>query len=154
MGNICRSPVAEAIARAEFSRAGIIADIASAGTERFHVGDPADPRSVASARRHGYDLGRHRAQLATPVLLRGFDTVLAMDHGNLDELARTCPGNPAQLFLPFAGISSPREVPDPYHGGADDFERVVELVRAGVERMIERLAMAHNAGMQATGSSA
>jgi protein-tyrosine phosphatase len=151
MGNICRSPVAEAIARAEFARAGVDVRVASAGTERYHVGEGADPRAIASAREHGYDLRTHRAQLATPQVLSRFDTVLVMDRTNLRDLARLCPGNGAQLFLPYAGLERPVEVPDPYYGGASDFERVIELVRTGVRGLI---AMAHNGGSRQTDSVA
>ncbi|HZP65183.1 MAG TPA: low molecular weight protein-tyrosine-phosphatase [Rudaea sp.] len=149
MGNICRSPVVEAVARAEFARAGFSIDVASAGTEDYHVGEPADPRAIASAKAHGYDVSRHRARQIVAADFARFDAVLAMDRVNLSALARCCPPEHerrAALFLPFAGLETPDEVPDPYYGKARDFERVIELARAGVERLIRSGALAHNGG--------
>ena len=153
MGNICRSPVVEAVARAQFARAGMSIRIESAGLENYHVGQPADRRAIASAGAHGYDLSAHRARRIDATMLGAFEHVLVMDRHNLRELRDI--GMPqlqhVQLFLPFAGVDGASEVPDPYYGGASDFERVIELAEAGVRGLISRAAMAHNAGMQ-TGS--
>jgi protein-tyrosine phosphatase len=150
MGNICRSPVVEAIARAEFARAGLDVEVASAGTESYHIGHCADARSIASARAHGYDVAPHRARQVGAAMLARYDAVLAMDRVNLRDLAQHCPPglmSRAGLFLPFAGIDAPQEVPDPYYGDASDFERVIELAKAGVRGLITRGTLAHNAGM-------
>jgi protein-tyrosine phosphatase len=141
MGNICRSPVVEAVARAEFARAGFEATVASAGTHGYHIGDGADPRSIASARAAGYDVSKHRAAQVDAATLGGYDAVLVMDRVNLRDIARYCTGaRPAQpqLFLPYAGIDDGEEVPDPYYGTGRDFERVIELARAGVQGLIRR----------------
>jgi len=144
-GNICRSPVAEYVVRAELARAGMDVAVASAGTGPWHIGKPADARAQASAAGHGYDLSTHRARQVRREDFAVYDLVLAMDQHNLDELLARCPpqytGRLA-LFLPFAGVDAPREVPDPYYGGPADFERVVELAIAGAQALRERLAVA------------
>jgi protein-tyrosine phosphatase len=150
MGNICRSPVVEAVARAEFARAGLKVVVASAGIESYHIGHAADRRAIDSAHAHGYDVSTHRAQQVDAAMLDAFDAVLAMDNLNMRELgaiARSEQASRLALFLPFAGVDAPREVPDPYYGGARDFERVIELAKAGVDGLIRRCALAHNAGV-------
>jgi protein-tyrosine phosphatase len=142
MGNICRSPVVEAVARKQFAAAGLKVDIASAGTENYHVGDRADARAIASARAAGYDLGTHRARQLSAADFSRFDWLLAMDHVNLRAARRTCPAEGAgklDLFLRFAGHREVDEVPDPYYGGAEDFQRVIELAEAGSRGLIARL---------------
>lgn len=152
MGNICRSPTLEAVARAEFTRAGMPVRVASAATHDYHTGGRADSRSVSCARAHGYDLDAHRAQQATPMLLQRFDAVLVMDRVNLRDLSRLVPQAKPQLFLPYCGIDAPDEVPDPYYASARDFEYVVELAQRGLRALIERAAMAHNNPLQKIGS--
>ena len=135
LGNICRSPTVEAVARAEFARAGIAAEVASAGTADYHVGLPADRRSIACAEAHGYALAAHRARQLSPDDFRRFDLLLAMDRANLRDMQRlrTAGGAMPMLFLGDA------EVPDPYYGSEADFRHVVELARSGVSAMIGRL---------------
>jgi protein-tyrosine phosphatase len=142
MGNICRSPVVEAVARKQFAAAGLKIDIASAGTENYHIGDRADPRAVASARAAGYDLVSHRARQLDTADFSRFDWLLAMDHVNLRAARRACPEDGAgklDLFLRFAGFPEIEEVPDPYYGGVGDFQRVIELAEAGAQGLIARL---------------
>jgi protein-tyrosine phosphatase len=148
MGNICRSPVAAEVARVEFARAGVRIDIASAATEGYHIGCAADARAIASAKANGYDIGGHRARQIADADFAAFDAVLAMDRTNMRTLAARCPREYAPrlaLYLPFAGLDAPAEVPDPYYGDADDFHRVVELARRGARGLLARCAMAHNA---------
>lgn len=150
MGNICRSPVVEGIARAQFARAGLDIEVASAGIESYHVGRAADRRAIASALAHGYDIAPHRARQVDAKMMARFDCVLAMDQLNMRELAALHAGGDARgpsLFLPFAGIETTLEVPDPYYGGSADFERVIELAEAGVRGLIRRCALEHNGGM-------
>jgi protein-tyrosine phosphatase len=156
MGNICRSPVVEAVARAEFARAGLHIRVASAGTENYHIGSVADKRSIASARVHGYDVTPHRARQVNAAMFAEYDAVLVMDRVNLRDLGRHCPPqflSKTGLFLAFAGIEMPHEVPDPYYGDASDFERVIELAQAGVHGLIRRAGLAHNAAMPVNLSS-
>ncbi|MEO8803671.1 MAG: low molecular weight protein-tyrosine-phosphatase [Rudaea sp.] len=143
LGNICRSPLVEAVARAEFLRAGVDAKFASAGTGDYHIGHAADPRTIASAAAHGYDVSAHRARQLTGADFETYDAVLAMDQANLRNIKGVCPTqfvSRVGLFLPYAGIAAPAEVPDPYFGGSDGFERVIELARSGVRGLIARCA--------------
>lgn len=134
LGNICRSPTIEAVARAEFARAGLDVEVASAGTADYHIGRGADPRSIAFGKRHGYDLSAHRARQVRREDFEAFDHVLAMDCDNLSALRALAPaGREPALFLGDA------EVPDPYYGGDDGFEEVVALAREGVAAWITRL---------------
>jgi protein-tyrosine phosphatase len=133
--------VVATIARHEFDAAGLDVLIDSAGTAAYHVGGPADYRSIASAAAVGYDARAHRArQIATPDFER-FDAILAMDQANLRALKLVCPPKLAHkidLFLRFAGVDGEEEVPDPYYGGESDFRRVVELARLGVKNLVLR----------------
>lgn len=134
LGNICRSPTVEAVARTEFARAGLGIDVASAGTAGYHAGHGADPRSIRFAAAHGYDLSRHRARPLRREDFAAFDHVLAMDRTNLRDLrAIAPPGATPALFLGDA------ELPDPYYGGDEDFEQVIALARSGVAAWIARL---------------
>lgn len=142
MGNICRSPVVEAVARARFAAAGLRVDVASAGTEDYHVGQRADARAIASARSAGYDLSRHRARQLQADDFASWDWLLAMDRVNLRAARRDCPApfsDRMALFLERAGMDGATEVPDPYYGGPADFRRVIELAEAGADGLIARL---------------
>lgn len=142
MGNICRSPVVEAVARARFAAAGLRVEVASAGTEDYHVGQRADTRAIASARSAGYDLSKHRARQLAVDDFASWDWLLAMDRVNLRAAQRDCPAGFADkmdLFLERAGLDGVAEVPDPYYGGPADFLRVIELAEAGADGLIARL---------------
>lgn len=143
LGNICRSPVAEYVVRSEFASAGLDILVASAGTGSWHIGKPADARTLASAAAHGYDLTAHRARQVQREDFARHDLVLAMDRENLQTLLARCPREHAgrvALFLPFAGVAAPAEVPDPYYGGAADFDHVIALARAGARGLARKLA--------------
>ena len=135
LGDICRSPSVEAVARVEFARAGLAVEVDSAGTAAYHVGAPPDPRSIKIGAAHGYDLSPLRARKILAEDFHRFDRVLAMDRDNLRDLRALRPhdGVEPALFLADA------EVPDPYYGDARDFERVVTLARAGVAALVEEL---------------
>jgi protein-tyrosine phosphatase len=140
-GNICRSPVAEFVVRSEFAQTGLDIAVASAGTGPWHVGKPADARTLESAAAHGYDLSAHRARRVQAGDFASHDLLLAMDRQNLEVLQALCPREYAArvaLFLPFAGVAT-AEVPDPYYGGPEDFERVIELARAGADALARKL---------------
>ena len=142
MGNICRSPTVETVARVEFARAGLDIEVASAGTENYHIGHPADRRSIAMAESHGYPLHEHRARQLSVEDFSRFDQLLVMDHANLRAVLDQAPAaarNRVQLFLPFVGISEPVELPDPYYGTATDFQRAFELARDGIMSYIKRV---------------
>jgi protein-tyrosine phosphatase len=139
MGNICRSPTVEAVARVEFARAGFDAVVASAGTEGYHVGEPADRRSIAAAEVHGYPLAAHRARQICGEDFTRFDHLLAMDRVNLRALQRFRPASGGVEPLLFLGED---EVPDPYYGTRADFEQVIALARSGVAALLARLRAA------------
>jgi protein-tyrosine phosphatase len=143
MGNICRSPMVETVARVEFARAGIAAEIASAGTERYHIGERADPRAIEIAEASGYPLAQHRARQVGADDFERYDFILAMDRVNLAALARHRPRTAAReaaLFLAQAGFSGTDEVADPYYGTRRDFEHVLDLARRGSALLIDRIA--------------
>jgi protein-tyrosine phosphatase len=132
----------ETVARIELARAGIAADVASAGTESYHIGESADPRAIEMAQAHGYPLAQHRARQVRAADFDEFDFVLAMDRINLQALQRHRPradAREAELFLSHVGFEGLEEVPDPYYGGRRDFERVLDLARRGSALLIERL---------------
>ena len=135
-GNICRSPTAEGVFRALVATEGLAGHVAtdSAGTHAYHVGEPPDGRSTAAALRRGIDLSDLRARKVRVSDYAEFDLVLAMDRGHADILRRQCPADLAdrvKLFLDFAPDLGIKDVPDPYYGGGDGFERVLDMIEAG-----------------------
>jgi len=151
LGNICRSPTAEGVLRGiaarEFPALPLYVD--SAGTANYHVGEPPDRRTIAAARRRGYDLAALRARQVAPADLSTFDYVLAMDRANLAELQQLAlPGARAHvgLFLEFTVGLESDEVPDPYYGGTEDFERVLDLCEAGARALLQRMAAGGRSG--------
>ena len=141
MGNICRSPTVATVARVELARAGLDIEVDSAGTESYHLGNPADARSIALAEAHGYPMSTHRARQVCTADFTRFDHLLVMDNTNLRALLATAPAHARDrvaLFLPFVGISEPAELPDPYYGGASDFERALDLARNGIMALIRQ----------------
>jgi protein-tyrosine phosphatase len=144
LGNICRSPTAEGVLRAIAAREypGLMLDVDSAGTADYHVGEPPDRRTVAAARRRGYDLAGLRARQVQSEDFHRFDFVLAMDRANLAALEQLRPeGASARvaLFLEL-GRGLVEEVPDPYYGGVQDFERVLDLCESGARGFLDSLA--------------
>jgi protein-tyrosine phosphatase len=144
MGNICRSPTAEGVFRAQVARAGLSERILtdSAGTHGYHIGAPPDPRSVKAAAARGVDISDLRARMVRAEDVARFDYVLAMDRQNHDALATLCkaPANDClRMFLDFAPEQRRREVPDPYYGGADGFEHVLDLCEAAARGLLAHL---------------
>ena len=142
MGNICRSPTAEAVFRARAEQAGLADDIFidSAGTHDYHIGDAPDARTQRAAARRGYDMSALRGRQVESADFLRFDYVLAMDHANLAILQRMRPHDaPGHLglFLEFAARHHEREVPDPYYGGAEGFERVLDMVEDAAEGLLQ-----------------
>lgn len=152
MGNICRSPTAEGVFRhlvAAQGRSGQII-IDSAGTHDYHVGAAPDVRAQAAAARRGYDLSDLRARQVTRGDFTTFDHVLAMDAANHRLLQQLCPAecrDRLRLVLDFATGTALREVPDPYYGGAQGFEAVLDLVENaahGLLRHIKKISIKNN----------
>ncbi len=141
LGNICRSPMVEAVARQRFAHAGLAIDVASCGTGAWHVGEPADPRAEEAGRAAGYDLSAHCARQLQPDDFARYALLLCMDADNLAEVRRRqSPGAAAvELFLQYAGVTPGGEVPDPYRGGEAGFRHVLDLAERGVDGLIQRL---------------
>lgn len=143
-GNICRSPTAEGVFRKLVADAGLTDFITtdSAGTHGYHVGEPPDRRMQAAAHRRGYDLSRLRARCVAREDFRRFDLVLAMDrehHEILTVLAPPSAGHKVRLMMEFGRRSAHDEVPDPYYGGPEGFELVLDLVEDAAEGLLETL---------------
>jgi len=144
LGNICRSPTAEVVFRAVASREApdIALEIDSAGTAGYHVGELPDRRTREAAARRGYDLSALRARIVEPGDFDHFDLILAMDRENLRALERRAPPQARErmrLFLEFAPEAGITEVPDPYYGGPNGFEDVLDLIEAASRGLIEHL---------------
>lgn len=145
LGNICRSPTAEAVFRAQAQKAGwgTMFSADSAGVAGYHVGKAPDARTVRAAAQRGYRLDDLRARQVEAADFARFDLVLAMDRPVLDELQRLQreSGGAARtaLFLDFLPGREGGEVPDPYYGGADGFETVLDLVEEGSTALLREL---------------
>lgn len=143
-GNICRSPLAEALARHHLDRAGIGQRfvVESFGTHDYHVGAGADLRTVATAARRGIDLSSHRARQVTIAHADAADLLFAMDSGHLAFLRRLLPVAAhagLHLFLPWVGASPQQvEVPDPYYGDQEGFDAVHQLLDEAAARMVAK----------------
>ena len=152
MGNICRSPTAEAVFRhyVEEAQLGrlILAD--SAGTHDYHVGAPPDERAQAAAARRGYDLSALRARQVTRKDFLEFDYLLAMDEVNLKALRRLCPAEhheKLQLLGEYcSGAIAGCAVPDPYYGAEEDFEHVLDLTEEAAQRLLRHIRAARLSG--------
>lgn len=143
-GNICRSPTAEGVARTIAKREGVAHRFKfdSAGTHGYHVGEPPDPRSVEIAAKRGYDLSSLRARRVNDFDFVAFDYLLAMDRTHLDLLRSACPVQYRQklgLFLDYDEGREEDEVPDPYYGGPQGFDHVLDLVEGAAKGLIMRL---------------
>jgi protein-tyrosine phosphatase len=144
MGNICRSPTAEGVFRRLLAEHApdlhVLVD--SAGTHAYHVGNAPDPRACRAAERRGVDLRPQRARQVNPADFERFDLILAMDRQNHAELLAICPPQlhgRVRLFLDFAPHLGRDEVPDPYYGGVNGFELVLDLVEEASLGLIEHL---------------
>lgn len=142
-GNICRSPTADGLLRHALQRAGL-ADrvlVDSAGTHDYHIGDPPDRRSIATAQRYGVDLAGLRARQVTARDFARFDLVLAMDDGHYRQLQSLCPPEHRKrlkLYLSYAPQFG-RDVPDPYYGDGDGFEAVWRMCEIVTEKLVTEI---------------
>jgi len=141
LGNICRSPAAEGVFRALARDEGVEVYIDSAGTGGWHEGHSPDQRMMAAAKRRGYDLSAQRARKVDLADFYEFDYLMAMDMSNHANLLSMAPPNrdcDIRLFLDF-GTGSEREVPDPYYGGDDGFEHVLDLIEDAARGFLEHI---------------
>ena len=143
MGNICRSPMAHVVLEDRLARAGLAdrVEVVSAGTGDWHVGKPMDRRAAALLTEHGYDATRHRAQQTDVDLFAGVDLVLAMDAQNQADLQALDDRLEVRMFRDFDPLADDgdRDVPDPYYGGDDGFEEVLDLVDAAARGLLEEV---------------
>jgi len=145
LGNICRSPTAEAVFRELVAREApdFAVEADSAGTHAYHVGSGPDARAVAAARRRGIDMRALRARAVEPADFERFELLLAMDEQNYRDLRRMAPpdrSDRVRLFLEFAPELERHEVPDPYYGGPTGFEDVLDLIEAAARGLLAALA--------------
>jgi protein-tyrosine phosphatase len=145
LGNICRSPTVEAVCRELLRREApeLPVGFDSAGTADYHLGDPPDRRSQEAALRRGFDLSSHRGRQVGIADFEAFDLLLAMDGANLRALRRQAPAaahDRVRLFLDFDPGARVREVPDPYYGGPEVFEEVLDLAERGGRALILHLS--------------
>jgi len=146
LGNICRSPLAEGVFRHKLAQAHIDdIEAHSAGTSDWHVGEPPDDRAREAASRRGVDLSGQYARQVERADFERFDHVLAMDRQNLSVLERLCPSEHRDklgLFLDYAPHLEEREVPDPYWGGSDHFDAVLDMIEAAADGLIAHIVEA------------
>ena len=150
LGNICRSPLAEAVFRKQVEAAGLSDrfEIASSGTGDWHVGDGADRRMRETARAHGLSLADHTASQFTADDLDAYDHIFAMDKDNqhdilyLDEKDQY--SGKVRLFREFDPQPDDFQVPDPYHGGREGFEKVYAIVERTSRKLLDQLIDEHD----------
>ena len=143
MGNICRSPTAEAVFRHQVKAADLeeVIEIDSAGTHDYHIGEPPDERAQQAALRRGYEMKDLRARQVRMQDFETFHHILAMDHDNLVMLKRHCPPQHSHklgLLMQYSEKFSEREeVPDPYFGGDEGFEEVLNMAEEAGKGLLD-----------------
>ncbi len=141
LGNICRSPTAEAVTRSLAAEAGLALTVDSAGTSDWHVGDPQYGPMQAAARARGHDLSQLAARQITPGDFDDFDLIIGMDADNVANIERLRPpGNatPVRLFTDYAPEAGMDHVPDPYY--TRDFAGTLDLIEAAARGLIAGLS--------------
>ena len=143
-GNICRSPTGEGVLRLLAAKRGLgdRIHVASAGTHDYHVGDCPDARTIRHAKKRGYDLSAQRAMQVSKAHFRDFDYILAMDRTHLRILRGMAPPDAKArlgLFLEASARWKGEDVPDPYYGGVEGFEQVLDMVEEAAERWLDRM---------------
>lgn len=139
LGNICRSPTAEAVFRFKAKKAGHDFKVSSAGTGAWHEGEPPDVRSIKAGMKRGYDFNGQISRKITQKDFLEYDYILAMDKSNYQDLIVMCPEYlvpKIRLFLDFSEDSVVDEIPDPYYGGKDGFDGVIDLIEQASEGLI------------------
>lgn len=142
LGNICRSPTAEAVFRHKANLAGLNVEIDSAGTHGYHIGSPADKRSQAAGEERGYSFKGIKCRRVDENDFERFDFILPMDISNLNNLREMSDPeyhDKIKLMLDFAGYED-EEVPDPYYGGKKGFDLVLSLIEEASDGLIKTLS--------------
>ena len=141
LGNICRSPMAEGVLRHLAKEKGIDVQIDSAGTNRYHTGEPPDDRAQAAMRRYDLDISDLRARTIEPHDFYSYDLLLVMDKSNLREVRALAPIEElkpkVKLLMDYAADHELREVPDPYYGGDDGFDQVYHMLVEACNALLE-----------------
>ncbi len=139
LGNICRSPLAEAAFRDAAAKADLHVKVDSAGTADYHIGEPPDPRSIAEARGHGLDISSYRGRQLTAADFHEFDYIFGMDRSNMEHIEQVDPGDgkaKTAMLLDIVAGSAGREVSDPWYGGEDNFRATWLDVKAAAEALV------------------
>lgn len=148
LGNICRSPTAEGVFRRLLARENLesAVEVDSAGTHAYHIGSPPDQRAQEAAWRRGMDLSWMRGRRAGPEDIAAYDYVLAMDRENLQNLIliNGGPHDKIRLLMEYSAGFDETEVPDPYYGGPNGFERVLDMIEDACEGLLHELRRAHS----------
>ena len=142
MGNICRSPSAEAVFRHKMNAQGLTLKVDSAGTLGAHAKEKPDHRAQKAGVARGYSFDGIKARKVTVQDFTDFDLILAMDHDNVAELKKVAPAaalDKIHLLLDFAVDHEEEQVPDPYYGGAKGFDYVLDLVEAASDGLLEKI---------------
>lgn len=147
-GNICRSPAAEGVFRSLVSARGLHDRIEtdSAGTGAWHEGEPPDQRMQETAAARGFDLSPQRARRVAPDDFTLFDFIVGMDRSHMQRLSALCPtaeSHRLSLFLERVPEVGTLDVPDPYYGAGDGFDRVMDMVERGAEALLHEIVEAH-----------
>lgn len=143
LGNICRSPLAAGILAHKMQAAGIAAQVHSAGTADYHVGEPADRRSIETARKHNIDITSHIGRQLKATDFDSYDTIYAMDRDNYRNILAKTRNDKDKAkvkmlmneVLPHENI----EIPDPYYGGAEGFENVYRMINMASDEIIDKI---------------
>jgi protein-tyrosine phosphatase len=142
LGNICRSPAAEAMMRDQLARRGWLehVEVDSAGTANFNAGKPPDPTMIAAAAQRGFEVVGAARQIERGDLKK-FDLIVALDREIYRSILRLAPGVPAhvRLLSDYLDADAPRDIPDPYRGGPEGFERVLDLLEVAIPRIAASL---------------
>ncbi|NVD44208.1 low molecular weight protein-tyrosine-phosphatase [Qipengyuania atrilutea] len=142
LGNICRSPLAEAAFRARAEEAGLDVETDSVGTAGYHIGEPPDLRSIAEAANHGIDISGYRGRQLSADDYTRFTHILALDHSNLADIRERAPANSTAkiaLLLDQVPTRKGSAVDDPYHDGADMFALTWKLVDEAAKALVAEL---------------
>lgn len=142
LGNICRSPMAEGAFRAAAEEAGLDCEVGSAGTAGYHIGEPPDPRAIATALANGVDISSYSGQQLSADHFYEFTHIFALDAANLEGIKARAPRNGTAQVALLLDVVEGREgqaVKDPYYGDKSDFEAVWEEVSIAAEALVEKL---------------
>ncbi len=140
LGNICRSPLAEGILKSKVKNTHVLVD--SAGTAGYHIGNPPDSRSIAVAKKYGVDISKQTCRKFSVLDFERFDIIYAMDKTNYEDIVQLSKTKEqaSKVHLLLSEIDrSEKEVPDPYYGGKDGFERVFQMIETACEHIVKQL---------------